>query len=156
VHGSQPLEITLRNSVTQVNVSLLRARADDPPINPPNAGAAAAVVFTFAPQIAAAHAGLLLMLGLPEAGQGVSGEADETAITNPGDLKLLEALLTLRLIWMAAAAVTGAGSSAAARAEQYRLRAAHERSCVRATLDLDGDGKPDAERRAGACVFVRV
>jgi hypothetical protein len=155
VHGSQPLEITLRNSATQVNVSLLRVRTDDPPINPPNAGAAAAVVFTFAPQIAAAHAGLLMMLGLPEAGTGAFGEVDETAITNPGELRMLETLLALRTIWAAAAAVGGAGSSAAARAEQYRLRAAHERSCVRARLDLDGDGVPDAERRAGAGVFVR-
>lgn len=113
------------------------------------------MVFTFAPQIAAAHAAVLRMLGLPAAGTGLPGEADETAITNPRDLATLEALLTLSLVWSAAAAVAGSGGGAAARAEEYRRRAARERSTVAARLDVDGDGVVDAERRAGAGVLVR-
>lgn len=155
VHNGLPLEIIIRNSTTQVTLSLLRASVDDAVILPPNASTAAAVVFTFAPQIAAAHAAVLRMLGLVAAGKGLPGEVDETAITNPRELAMLEALLTLGLVWSAAAAIAGPGSNAAARAEQYRQRAARERSTVVARLDVDGDGLADAERRAGAGVFVR-
>ena len=156
VHGSAPLEILLRNSATQVTVSLLRATVDDAAIPPPAAGTLAAVVFTFAPQIAAAHAAVLRMLGLPAAGSGLPGEADETAITNPRDLAMLEALLAMSLIWSAAAAVAGPGSGAMFRAEHYRQRTARERSTVIARLDVNGDGIVDAERRAGTGVFVRA
>jgi len=98
---------------------------------------------------------LLAMLNLPALGLGLVGEPDESAITNPADLRTLEALLTLHLVWAAAAAVAGSGSVQASRAESYRLRAARERSALRARLDLDGDGVPDAERRPGAAVLVR-
>lgn len=155
VHNNVPLEVIIRNSATQVTLSLLRASIDDVAIPPANAGVAAAVVFTFAPQIAAAHAAVLRMLGLPAAGKGLTGEADETAVTNPCDLAMLEALRTLSLVWAAAAAIAGPGSNAAARAEQHRLRAARERSTVTARLDVNGDGVVDAERRAGMGVFVR-
>ncbi len=155
VHNGTPMEVLLRNSATQVTVSLLRASAADAAIVPPNASTAAAVVFTFAPQVASAHAMVLAMLGLPAAGRGLAGEIDETAIKNPDDLRTLEALLTLGLVWAGAAAVAGPGSNAAARAEQYRLRAARERSAAVARLDANGDGVADSERRAGAGVFVR-
>lgn len=156
VHGSTPVEITLRNTSTQVTVSLLRAAAADPVITPPNATTAPAVVYTFAPQIAMAHAMVLAMLGLPAAGKGLPGEVDETAIRNADDLRLLETLLTLSLVWSAAAAAAGPGSSAAGRAEQYRLRAARERSIAIARLGVNGDGVVDAQRRAGTGVFVRA
>ena len=156
VHNGMPMEIVLRNSAVQVTVSLLRASIDDPALTPPNAGTAATVVFTFGPQIAAAHAAVLRMLGLAAAGKGLPGETDETAITNVRDLAMLEALLTLSLIWSAAAAVTGPGSNAAARAAEYRLRASCERSVAIARLDLDGDGLADAERRAGAAMLERA
>ena len=155
LHSGVPLEVTLRNSTTQLTVSLLRASAVDPIIPPPNAATAPVVVFTFAPQIAAAHAGALLMLGLPAAGKGLPGEPDETAIVNPDDLKPLVALLALSLVWSAAAAIHGAGSGAAARAEHYRLRASRERSTAIARLDVDGDWVADAERRAGAAALMR-
>jgi len=155
VHGQTPMEVVFRNSASQVTVSLLRSAATDPIITPPNAATAPAVVFTFAPQIAAAHAVVLAMLGLPAAGTAAPGEPGEAAITNPQDLRMLATLLSLGLIWSAAAAVSGPHSNAASRAEHYRLRAARDRSTVVARLDVDGDGIPDAQRCAAAGVFVR-
>jgi hypothetical protein len=155
VHGSTPLEITLRNSATQVTVSMLRASIDDAVIPPPNASTAAVSVFTFAPQISAAHATVLSMLGLAAAGKGIAGEADETAVTNPRDLATLESAIALSLIWAAAASVAGPASNAASRADYFRMHAGRERAIAAARLDLDGDGIPDAERRPGAASFLR-
>jgi len=156
VHGQTPLEVIFRNSASQLTVSLLRAATTDPVITPPNASTAPAIVFTFAPQIAAAHAAVLAMLGLPAAGTAAPGTPDETAITNPHELRMLAALLSLSLIWSAAAAVSGPHSNAASRAEQYRQRAARERSSVIARLDIDGDGLADAQRSAAAAAFARA
>jgi hypothetical protein len=138
-----------------VTVSLLRASIGDAAISPANTSSAPAVVFTFAPQIAAAHAALLTMLGLPAAGAGLPGETDESAVVNSRNLAMLESLLTLALVWSAAAALAGEGSGAALRAESYRKRASRERQVAAAKLDLDGDGVADAQRRAAAGEFVR-
>ena len=155
-HNGLPMEIVLRNSATQVTVSLVRASAADPVITPPNAASAAATVFTFAPQIAAAHKAVLSMLGLPAAGAALPGEPDESAIVNPDDLKPLTAHLALAAIYAAASTLSGPSSALAAKADHHRARAANARALTAARLDINGDGLADAQRQAGSVSLSRA
>ncbi len=153
--GGVPLEVVERLSDTELTVSLLRARRTSPILPPPAAGSTPAVVFTFAPQIAAAHDAVLAMFGVARAGLAAPGEPDETRIVNPDDLRGLETALAMQLVYAAAGALAGPGSAQAARAAQYHRVASSIRAIARARLDLNGDGVADAERRAAAAMVTR-
>lgn len=146
----RPLEILERTGSTTALISLPRASVDSPAIIPPDFSARAAVITTFAPQIALIHAQMLRLLDLDHP----SGP-DESAITNPADFRAIVRLGALHLIHSAAAALLGADSPAGRRADMYRLRFIAERRRARIQLDLDGDGLPDATRTLSTITLIR-
>lgn len=155
--GGAALEIVQVLSAVSATVSLLRADPADPPVAPAPASDAPVSIFTFAPQIAAAHRLVLSMLGLdPDAPPGSPPGVGAESVLNPRALVRFECLLTLGALWLAAAAQQGAASAAAQRAEAYRRRAAQERSRIAALIDLDGDGRADDTRTPGVGMLRRA
>ncbi|MBY0310691.1 MAG: hypothetical protein K2W85_01335 [Phycisphaerales bacterium] len=141
----------------RMTVSHLRAEITGPAIVPADAASAPATIVTFEPQIAIVHRQLLRMLGVQPTGTALEpGEIDESRIRNPADLKLVEALGTLHLIFAAAGSPSGEDSPASHRAKAYRERFMQERWRVRARVDVDGDGVADAERSLSVAHLRRV
>jgi hypothetical protein len=150
-----PVEVLSRTSAAVLEVSRPRAAPDAAPIPPAPVTAAAVTIATFAPQLALVHAQLLRMAGL-EPGAVPAGAPDESRVTNPDALRLVESLGALHLIWSAASATTGNDSAAAQRARLYAQRFTTERARVLVALDLNHDGLPDAARRLNAHQIVRA
>ncbi len=121
------LEVSLRPSPATLLLSHLRARADDPELIPGDIAGAKLRISTFQPQIELAHHELMQSLDIDE--------TQESSITNPRDVALLEAAMTLRRIYDAARSAPDAN---ACRALNDR-RIARLRAWLRARLDL-GDG----------------
>lgn len=141
-------EIVAVHGHDEVEISQPRPSPQSPALPPPPATGRPFQVITFRPQIAAAHAQLLAMLGLADGSPG--------DITNPEELRRPEALLALSMIYGAASVLSGEGSPLAQRGAHYRRLFARERHARRALLDLDGDGLPDATRRLDILRLVRV
>jgi hypothetical protein len=110
-------------------------------------------VSTFAPQLALIHAQVVRMLGLAPSGSG-GGAPTEADVVNPDDLRLVEALGALHLVYAAASAAGAEGM--ASKAAMYRERFSAERQRVVARVDLDGDGAPDATRRMNVVALSRL
>jgi hypothetical protein len=147
----EAVEVVQRLSATSLQVSRPRADAAGAAIAPSAGTGLAVVIGTFRPQIAIVHRQVLRMLGLGEAGSALGGEAglDESAVTNPGELALLEAAGTLHLVLGSAGAVGavgGAGGAMARRAEHYREVFAAERGRTAARVDTNGDGVAEVTR----------
>ncbi|MEX2218350.1 MAG: hypothetical protein WD749_06275, partial [Phycisphaerales bacterium] len=140
-----------------VTVSRLRADAEADPLPPSPAAGKPVAVYTFAPQLAAAHAEVLRLLGVEPGDEAPEGRVAESAITNPADLRRLECLAALRLIFEAATPAEGAWRTSHEfnRAQIYQGRFEAERQRVAALLDLDGDGVADATRRLNVIHVVR-
>lgn len=154
-----PLEVVERLSSTTLTVSRVRGSVSDAAIPPSSVTAGALEVFTFGPQIRTVHRQTLRMVGLEPLGEASADELDASAVTNPEDLRRVEALGALHLIFAAASApgssADGPGSSWAARARMYRERYSAERGRVAALVDVDGDGRAEAARRLNVVRFVR-
>ncbi|MFN0011802.1 MAG: hypothetical protein ACKVS8_09190 [Phycisphaerales bacterium] len=151
------LEVVARVNATTLTVSRPRAGLDDAAIAPLAGIARPLSITTFAPQLGIVHRQVLAMLGLLEAASEVEPEVlTESAVMNPRDLRLLEALGTLHLVFAAlGGAGAVAGSPESGRAEMYRQRFAAERGRVSARIDTDGDGLADATRRPSVMMLVR-
>src|SRR5688572_14979370 len=155
VYDAIALEVITVNSATAATVSILRASLTDPAIPPPALGVKGVACWTFRPQIALVHTQVLRMLGIdPDASSDAM--VSEASIINPASLALAESLGTLHLVYSAAAALSQADSSLAARAQMYRQRFGEERHRAVARIDLDGDGQPDATRRMNVIQFLRA
>jgi hypothetical protein len=102
------------------------------------------------------HAQVLRMLGIDPDEPAMPGAVTEASITNGESLALFEALGALHLIFTAAAALSGADSPAAYKANLYLDRFAAERSRVAARIDTNGDGLPDATRRPSLILTTRA
>lgn len=145
--GDLPLGIVSITGSTSLTVSLTRASPDAPVIPPADTANLTGSIVTFDPQIAVIHGLLLRALGLDPSQQAVDPLAPgESAILNPGDLALVEALGTLHLIYASASATLAPDSALAQRTAHYHDRFARERWRARALIDLDGDGLADATR----------
>lgn len=145
------LEVIARVSAGELEVSRLRASETGAPVGAGSIVSQVAEVSSFAPQIALTHAQVLRMLGLEASGRGAPSEDD---VVNPGDLRLIEALGALHVVY-ASAAAAGAGELAF-KAAMYRERFSAERQRASARVDLDGDGAPDSIRRMNVTQFVRA
>lgn len=155
--GEQPLEITSITSSTNIGVSLTRAVPDAPIIAPADTGNLPGVIATFDPQIALVHDQLLRMFGLEPSRQALDPDAPtEAAILNPRDLRLVESVGVLHLVYAAAGAALAADDTLAARAALFRLRFAEERARARAIIDTNGDGRADAIRTLSVARFSRA
>ena len=147
------LEVISRTSASVLEVSRLRERESDAPV-----GAGAIVdgvveVSTFSPQLGLAHGQSLRMLGLEASGSGIEGPSEDDVV-NPQDLRVIESLGALHMVY-ASASAAGAGELAF-KAAMYRERFSAERQRVSARVDLDGDGVPDAIRRMNVTQFLRA
>lgn len=108
------------------------------------------VVTTFRPQIAVVHEQLMTSVGLGTSQTGVYTGGAPTAgnVVNASEVRRVEAIGTLHLIYSAATALAGSDHPGfASKAEMYRERFERERQRVRYEIDLDGDGVADAARR---------
>ncbi len=137
------VEVVSVESGTRATVSLLRGRRDGPTVPPPPADARPVRVYSFAPQLEAAHRRVLLMIGVDPDGHG---PLHESCVTNPGDLVRLEALCALEMVYAGADPAAGGPVAHGARAEMYARRFHEERGRVSAFIDFDGDGIPEARR----------
>lgn len=149
-----PLEVVSRLSSTQLQVSRLREQTSDAAIAPSPASGASLTVATFAPQRKIVHDMLLRAIGVEPTDPAASpGEAD---ITNPQAFLRAEALGALHLIFAAAAPMVGPEAPLAEKARIYAERFARARRLLVAGIDLDGDGLPDAVRRANVLQLTRI
>ena len=155
VVGGTPYEIMERFSDSDVQVSRLRARESDDPIPPSPAEAADAFITSFRPQIEIIHRRVLRLAGIEPGPSAAPGQISEGAIVNGDELRDLEALGALFLIYTAAAAGLGSSSIAATHAQMYRERFTQARERAVVKLDLDGDGEADASRWLGAAQLSR-
>jgi hypothetical protein len=156
VLDDRPLEIAAITSPTSLTVSLSRAAVDDPVIPPADTANLSGSIATFAPQIRIIHDQLLRMLGLAPSQQAIDPLAPtESAIVNPRDLWLVEALGTLHLIYTSASATLAPDSALAQRAAHYQQRFAEERWRARALLDLNNDGLADTTRALNTLHLAR-
>lgn len=150
-----PYEVVERLGDSALSISRLRSRATDDAIPPTPAEGAETVITTFGPQIEIIHRQILRRAGIQPGTLPAPGEIGENAITNQDDLRYVVALGALFLIYSGVAAGQGDDSPAAQHAALYRDRFARERDRTVVTLDLDGDGEPDASRCLGAIQLNR-
>ncbi|GIW74596.1 MAG: hypothetical protein KatS3mg103_1118 [Phycisphaerales bacterium] len=150
VFNAVPLEVIDVTSDSVLEVSRLRASADDPALPPVPASAVPFTLVSFAPQIAIVHRQLMGMLGLDDP-QGPGPQA----VVDPAPLAHAEALGALHLIYAAAGALSGPSSALGARAAMYADMFGRARRSLAVGLDLDGDGLVDATRRPALVHLVR-
>jgi hypothetical protein len=148
-----PYEVLARLSATELTVSRLRADPGGDPLPPTPASGKPVAIYTFAPQLALARAQALRMLGIDPDGE--SGGPTEGDILDPGALRAVIALAALHLVFSAAAAAS-APDAQSAKAAMYRDRFAAAMRRITVELDTDGDGEPDALRRASAAYLHRA
>ena len=154
VLGGASYEVVERLSAVTLRISRLRADVDGPELPVQSVTDAEMRVVTFEPQLAVVHRQLLHMLGLSESPG--DGELGESAVTNPEDLRRIEVLGALHLVYSAASSAGDPGGAWAMRARMYRDRFGAERHRVAAEIDSSGDGGADAMRRLNVSRFVRV
>lgn len=151
-----PVEVVSIDSDTTATISRIRDDTDDDPLGILDGEVGVQVRgWTFRPQISAVHDQLLNALALAK-GDGDDHRPGENMVTNTVDLKRVEALGALHLIYTSAAALVGADSPLWAKAGLYRDRFVNERRQAAAAIDLNADGKPDAVRHASVFRFTRA
>jgi hypothetical protein len=130
-----------------IMVGKLRASVQDVSTPLGIAGTVAYSVHSFRPQILWAHQQLMAMAGLLP--------TQQEKVLNPADAARLEAMLTLAIVYSAAAGTELSNGAYAQRAAMYRRRFAEERQRTMLLLDHDGDGKVDEQRLLHAGRMMR-
>lgn len=154
--SDRAVEVVDRVSATELTVSLLRARVEDPALPPPDSAAAVYTVRSFAPQIEVLHRQVMRMAGIePDAAEAEEGEATVADVLNVDEMAQVEALGTLEAIFASAASILADEPYLRLRAASYRQRFASARQRARVRLDLDGDGVADVVRSLSVVQFVR-
>ncbi len=150
-------EVIERVSASELTISRLRPSTTDFPIPVSACTDKPLWIVTFAPQIRTIHQQILRMLGVEPAGAPVPpGTPTEAHITNRCDLAPLEIFGTLYLVLSAAAATAGPQSPLGIRAAFFRSLFSQERARAVATLDLDGDGRPETTARLNTAALQRL
>ena len=147
-------EVLERLSATELTVSRLRAEATGATIPPTPVSGKPVAVYTFEPQVALARAQVLRSVGIDPEGES-AGAPTEGDILNPGALRSAIALGALHLVFTAAADF-GDPEALAGKATMYGDRFAAELRRVTVEIDTDGDGQPNALRRAAAAFLHRA
>lgn len=147
-------EVVERTGPTTLTLSRVRPPGESGALPPAPVTNRLMHVVTFAPQRAIAHRQVMRLFGIdPE--WAAPGEPTLASVLNPGSLVRLEAMAALHAIYAAAGASAGAGTDLAARADRWLTLFRRDRDNAGAVLDLDGDGLPDAIRRAGVVPLMR-
>jgi hypothetical protein len=145
--GGVCVEVLANVDFNVIMVSKLRADALDQAAPLAIAGSVAYSVHSFRPQLAWAHAQLMAMAGLLP--------SQRAKVLNPTAAARLEAMLTLSLVYSAAAGTELSNGAYGQRAAMYRRRFAEERQRTMLLLDHDGDGKVDEQRLLHAGRMMR-
>jgi len=150
------VEVIDRISGTELTVSLLRPRLDDPPLPPPDGAAIVYTIRSFGPQIEMLHRQVMRLAGIePDAIEASEEVATVESVLNIDEMAMVEALGALEAIFAAAASILGDEPYLRLRAASYRERFASARQRARVRLDLDGDGIADVVRSLNVVQFVR-
>jgi hypothetical protein len=151
-----PYEVIERLSATELTVSRLRAEEDGDVVPPTPVSGKPVAVYSFAPQIALARAGILRLLRI-DPGAPAEGVLTESSVLDAAALRWVVTLEALRLVFTGAATVEEPDVSefAAAKAAMYEERAGRERQRLTFEIDTDGDGQPNALRRLNTAHLVR-
>jgi hypothetical protein len=157
VVDSAPYEVLARPTATTLTISRMRDDPEGPAVTPSPASGKPVAVYTFRPQLGMVHGQVLRMLGIEPSATAEPGDVTEASITNPAALRQLECFAALHLIYSAATPPDAdyRTSHEFNRAQIYLQRFGAERQRAAATIDLDGDGRPDATRRLNLIQFVR-
>ncbi len=153
--SDRAVEVVGRVSPTELTVSLLRARVEDPLVPAPDSAAAVYTVRSFAPQLELLHRQVMRMAGIEPDAAAAQGEAGVEDVLNVDEMAQVEALGTLEAIFASAASILADEPYLRLRAASYRQRFASARERARVRLDLDGDGVADAVRSLSVVQFVR-
>jgi hypothetical protein len=152
-----PYEILERLTSTTATISRPRASINDLAQPPSPASGKPVEIWTFAPQLARAHAEILRMVGIDPGEPAAPGIVTESCITNPISLRDVEAFAALYLIYTFAAgpAVGWEVNQIWERGQIYLQRFDHHRQLAAARIDTDNDGLPDATRRLNTLILTR-
>lgn len=141
-----PCEVLERISPTVLTISRLRPSTSAEAIPPAPATGAPVEIWTFEPQIALAHDQVMRLIGIDP--HDPDSSPSPASIINIGDVRAIEALTALHLIYIAAAAPNPASAAQLfAKAEHYRRRATAARQQTQVLLDLTGNGQVESTRR---------
>ena len=147
-------EVVNRISSATVTISLPRANADDPVIEPSAGSNLVVKVPTFERQMNVAQAWVFGALGIDM--EDTEAVLDEAAILNADRVARLLAMETIRRVFGIAAATDPTSVSLAERGEYYRKEVWATRRQTRAVLDLDGDGVADCTRQVSVVTLRRT
>lgn len=150
-------EVVAKLTSTTAQVSRIRAAASDPLIAPAPISGATVIVHTFRPQIALATEPAFRSLGLDPAQPATDSQGNPSPlVTNPEALTRYAALNALASIYSSASEIQSPDGPLARRAKRYAQLVSSERKSLVVEVDTDGDGLPDAARRANVVPLMRT
>lgn len=155
--NSIPHEVISKLSATTAQLSRVRAADTDPILTPAPITGAETILHSFRLQIAIMSDHVFRTLGLnPDQPATDSRGNPSPVITDPASLQRFTTLLTLAAIYVSAAEMQSPDGAQSRRAARYQQLATIERRNLAAQIDTDGDGEPDATRRAGVVPLIRT
>jgi len=155
--NSIPHEVISKLSATTAQLSRLRASETDPILTPAPVTGAEVILHTFRPQIAILSGQAFRILGLnPTQPATDAAGSPSPVITDPTALQRFVTLSTLATLYLSAAEMQSEGGQQSRRAARYQQLATLERRNLSAQVDTNGDGDPDATRRANVVPLIRL
>lgn len=152
-----PHEVVSKLTSTTAQISRIRAAAADPILTPAPSTGVEVLLTTFRPQIAGATDQIFRALGLNPAQPPTDSLGHPSAIvTDPASLERFASLTTLAALFICASDLQSEGGTQSRRAQRYQQLATLERRNLAAQIDTNGDGEPDATRRANVVPLIRT
>ncbi|MBX3379613.1 MAG: hypothetical protein KF805_05935 [Phycisphaeraceae bacterium] len=152
-----PHEVISKLSSSTAQLSRLRACDTDPILTPAPVTGAEVILHTFLPQIAIVSDHVFRALGLDPAQPATDANgAPSPLVTDPASLGRFATLSTLTALYLSAADLQSPDGAQSRRAARYQQLATLERRSLAAQIDTNGDGQPDATRRANVVPLMRT
>jgi len=152
-----PHEVISKLSSTTAQLSRIRANDTDPILTPAPVTGAEVILHTFRPQIAIISDEDFRILGLDPVQPATDASGNPSpVVTDPSALQRYATLSTLSLLYLSAADLQSPDGTQSRRAARYQQLATLERRNLAAKIDTDGDGEPDATRRANVVPLIRA
>ena len=149
-----PHEVIEQVDSNTLTVSLLRADDSQAATAGTQGSELDIKVRSFSPQANVVYSQLLQMLGIEV--DDLDSQVTADSILSLSVMKQLEVLGVLECVYLGAMGISGDNKELAGKAEMYRKRFSQALRQATVLLDLDGDGKADAQRQLGVGQMVRV